>query len=219
LRRYLVALFILILIILACSQVQTRDFDIPLSLRFDPEYYLNSSGGKTKNGCEAWATSLKTKEYIYVGKCDIERLARLSFHIKEALKFNNSLPVNQQIVKSGSYTMIDYSNSKHQALFGYTASGLLAHIILNEKKDFLYYKIDGNIPELKETGIQIESLLNQNKSLPQDEMIKAEKANLSFARDMKHNYQYLIGNNSKGKRTAVMFDNNGKILGYKNLIQ
>lgn len=210
-------LAVLAVVFVSCSPSPVKEVEVPLSLRYDPGYYLRSTGGKTKNGCEAWATSLKTGEYLYVGKCDAPRLGELGFNIREALEFNQALPLKQRIIESGTHYMIDYTGLKQQALFGHTSNRCLAQVVLNEKKEFIFFRLDGDLSRMTDCGIPLQSLLEQNGTLPEDYKIIPDLKGFSYIEDVKNNRRFLIGKNSRSQKTVAWFDGKGKILGYKNL--
>jgi hypothetical protein len=196
------------------NQTQIKNLDITLSLFYDPSYYLRSTGGETKNGCEAWTTLLKTDEYIYAAKCDAKRLEELGFDIPVALNFNQKLPQPQQISKAENYYMVDYTDIKNQVLYGYTANKALAHIILNEKKEFIYYRIEGDISQFKETGMMIENFIKINDNLSDDEKIIIDNKILNIVKDIKNNKQIMIGNTFRDKTIALVIDEKGKYQGH-----
>ena len=113
--------------------------------------------------------------------------------------------------------MIDYTNSKQQALYGYTSNGSLVHIILNENKEFIYFRLDGNISKIRDMGVPIKILLKENDNLSDDYRIIYDNTNFNYAKNNTNNRQYLIGKNAKAIKTVIIFDEKGKTIGYKNL--
>lgn len=202
-----------------CFQVsfvksQNLNIQIPLSITYDVSYYLSSTGGPTANGCQAWATVLSTKEYIYASKCDTARLGRLSFNIQDAFKFNGLLPANQQIGRSDEYYMVDYTDIKHQALFGETQNMVLAQIILNDKKQFIFLKYEGKISQLKECGLNLDNMLETNSKMQNEFKIKIVDDYVSLVKNMKTKQTYLIGTNDSHEVIALIFNEKYVYMGY-----
>ena len=190
--------------------------DVPLSLYHDAGDYLRSTVGKTEKGCDAYTTSFKTGEHLYVGKCDTERLGALRFNIQEALEFNRSLPMKQRIVESCQYHMIDYASTKQQALFCYTSNHCLAHIIMDEAREFIHFRLDSDIPRLKDIDIPLDARLEQADKLPENYRIIPELKDLRYFKDVRSRRQNLIGKNPRSMKTVILFDVKGKIPGYQN---
>jgi hypothetical protein len=210
-----IILIIGILVLPNCfNKAQNINVQLPLSITYDLSYYLNSVGGNTANGCQAWATVLSTKEYIYTSKCDTLRLANLSFNIQEALKFNRLLPSNQQISQSEEYYMVDFTDIKHQALFGKTQNKVLTRIILNDKKQNIYLKMDGTVSQLKECGINIDDMLEKNSSMPDEFKISIINDNVSYVKNVLSKQAYLLGSNNFHEVIALVFSEKGAYMGF-----
>lgn len=207
----------LFLLVTACGGDPAPDVAIPLCLRYDAGLYLRSSGGRTQNGCEAWATALKSGESIYAAKCDPVRLKRLGFQVEKALEFNRSLPPAQQIVPSDGYHMIDYTDSRIQALYGITASRARAHIILNPDQIPVYFRLEGTRIQIEETGISLGHLLDRNASLPEENRIQISDRDLNYVRDLSAQRQYLLGSNAHSHPVAIIFDDQGQYVGHREL--
>jgi hypothetical protein len=196
------------------NKAQNINVQLPLSITYDLSYYLNSVGGNTANGCQAWLTLLDTKEKIYTSKCDTQRLAKLSFNIQEALKFNLLLPSNQQISQSEEYYMVDFTDIKHQALFGQTQNGVLNRIILNEKKQIIYLKMEGTVFQLKECGLNIDEMLGKNNTMPDEFKINIVNDNVSYVKNVLSKQAYLLGSNSFHEVIALVFSEKGGYMGF-----
>jgi hypothetical protein len=190
-----------------------KNISIPISLTYDGSYYINSTGARTENGCEAWATMLGTGEYIYASRCDETRLERLELHVESALNHNKKLKPQRRIPSAENYIMIDYTEIKSQALFGVTDNKSYAYIITNDEKDFIYYRAAGTASQLKELDFLIDELLKSNKSMESDSKIVLQNSRLNVVEDMSDATQMLVGKTNSGKTIAIVIDKAGRFLG------
>lgn len=207
-------LFLFLTINSVYSQTNLTEMSIPICFTFDGSCYLNSTGGQTKTGCEAWLTMLNTGEYIYASRCDETRLEELDLHVKQAMNFNKKLSPLRRISLSENNIMIDYEDLKTQALFGLTSNKSYGYIIMNEKKEFVYYRVEAVLPQLEELDFHIGKLLKANKKIKADLRIMIEKEKLNIVENMTDGTQMLIGKTDNGKTVAVVLNSKGKFLGY-----
>lgn len=195
------------------SNGQNLNVDLPLSVTYDLNYYLTSTGGKTSNGCEAWATSLKTGEYIYVSKCDTSRLRRLAFNIKNVLSYNTMIPVKKSIKQTGEYYMADFTDIKHQVFFGKTTQDVMARIVIDAEGLFQFTRYEGTSQQLKAIGFDVNTMITQNNKMPDDLKISINN-NLAVVENVDAMTTYLLGSNKAHKIIALVFDNKMNYRGY-----
>ena len=185
----------------------------PLSLVDNAGYYRASQGGPLKNGCEGWQVLLKTGEHVFVSRCDTQRLEELGLYADAAVGFNASEATSRRITDSGTYIMSDYEDEKSQALYGFTPNHSEAYLILNAKKEYIFYRAAGTRDQLKELGFLVDALLAANDSVDARFKIEISGDLLNAAEDKRDGTQLLVGKTSEGRTIGLVVDRNGIFIG------
>lgn len=209
-----VGVFLLVSVIRLLGQSQATSIDLPLSHTYDGSFYFNSTGGKTANGCEAWATLTSSDEYIYAARCDAERLAKLEFRIREAIAVNNQLDTNRRLTNSDTFLMIDYTGSKAQTMVGKTQNDALVYLILDPSGKYIYYRAVGQAQQLRQLGFPVTQALIENAKLPSDKRIVVDSAKLNLVLDVVTQSYQLVGKDNSGKTAGLLLDKSGNYLRY-----
>ena len=185
----------------------------PLSLTDNANYYHSSIGGSLKNGCEGWLSQLETGESIFASRCDPKRLKELSLYADAAIGFNVNEVASRRIIDSETYIMIDYEDEKTQALYGITSNNAEAYLILNAKKEYIFYRAVGTRDQLTQLGFLVDALLAANDSVDPSLKITISGDQLNLAEDKSNGAQYLVGKTSEDKTIALVVDRNGTFIG------
>lgn len=195
------------------SLAADQSFSNPLSLTDDASYYRSSHGGPLKNGCEGWLSQLKTGEHIFASRCDQPRLEALGLYAGEAIGFNAKETASRRITNSETYIMMDYEDEKTQGLYGVTSNKSDAYLILNAKKEYIFYRAVGSRAALKDLGFLVNALLAANESAETRFQIVILDDQLNVAEDKSNHSQFLVGKTSDGKTIALVVDQNGTFIG------
>ena len=162
-------------------------------LSLDGDQYLTSPGGKTANGCEAWATLIHSGEYIYVAYCDEDRLEALGLYITSARIHNGELETQRQVVLHTDMYMIDYVDLGFQSLLGKTANNAVAYVVMDGEKKPIHYRVEGSKDQLMELGFNIPALARANNSLETERRLTLLDGHYNVAERIEDRGQMLIG--------------------------
>jgi len=110
--------------------------------------------------------------------------------------------------------MVDFTDIKQQALFGQTQNKVLTRIILNDKRQNIYLKMDGTVSQLKECGINIDDMLKKNSSMPDEFKISIINNNVSYVKNVVSKQSYLLGSNNSHEVIALVFSEKGVFMGF-----
>ncbi len=198
------------------TSVAGQNLSNVISLTYDASSYRSAKGGPLKNGCEGFLTLLRTGENLFASRCDASRLEQLGLYADAAMGFNQKEAAARRIAAvSGNYIMIDFEDEKSQALYGAVANNSEVYIILNDKKEYIYYRAKGSRSQLQELGFLADALFAANNSVDTDLRIQTSGDEINAAENKLDATQLLVGKTSGGAIVALVVDAHGNYVGYR----